>query len=69
MSFGQRNFDRERPEIEFPGETPPEELVIEDVIEALVAKSRQGTPSPATMWASPGPPARNSMLPGIAANH
>ena len=33
MSFGQRNFDRERPEIEFPGETPPEELVIEDVIE------------------------------------
>jgi peptidylprolyl isomerase len=33
MSFGQRNYDRSRPEIEFPGETPPEDLVIEDLIE------------------------------------
>lgn len=33
MSFGERKFDRERPEIEFPGDTPPEELVIEDIIE------------------------------------
>ena len=33
MSFGQRNYDRTRPEIDFPGDTPPEELVIEDLIE------------------------------------
>ena len=33
MSFGQRNYDRSRPEIEFPGDTPPEDLVIEDLIE------------------------------------
>lgn len=33
MSFGQRNYDRSRPEIEFPGENPPEELVIEDLIQ------------------------------------
>ena len=32
MSFGQRHYDRTRPEIDFPGETPPTELVIEDVI-------------------------------------
>ncbi|REE03108.1 FKBP-type peptidyl-prolyl cis-trans isomerase [Citricoccus muralis] len=33
MSFGQRNYDRTRPEIEFPGDNPPEELVIEDIAE------------------------------------
>lgn len=33
MSFGQRKYDRSRPEIEFPGQTPPQELVIEDLIE------------------------------------
>lgn len=33
MSFGERKFDRARPEIEFPGETPPEDLVIDDLIE------------------------------------
>jgi len=33
MSFGQRNYDRSRPEIEFPGENPPQDLVIEDLIE------------------------------------
>lgn len=33
MSFGQRNYDRTRPEIEFPGENPPEDLVIEDLAE------------------------------------
>ncbi len=32
MSFGQREYDRQKPEIEFPGENPPEELVIEDII-------------------------------------
>ena len=33
MSFGQRDYDRDRPEIEFPGDTPPTELVVEDLIE------------------------------------
>ncbi|QCU78059.1 FKBP-type peptidyl-prolyl cis-trans isomerase [Citricoccus sp. SGAir0253] len=33
MSFGQRNYDRSRPEIEFPGENPPQDLVVEDLIE------------------------------------
>lgn len=32
MSFGERNYDRTRPEIDFPGDNPPEELVIEDLI-------------------------------------
>ncbi|MGO1182019.1 MAG: FKBP-type peptidyl-prolyl cis-trans isomerase [Micrococcaceae bacterium] len=33
MSFGQRNYDRTRPEIDFPGDAPPADLVIEDLIE------------------------------------
>lgn len=32
MSFGQRSYDRSRPEVDFPGETLPEELVIEELI-------------------------------------
>ncbi|MDO5492114.1 MAG: FKBP-type peptidyl-prolyl cis-trans isomerase [Nesterenkonia sp.] len=32
MSFGQRTYDRSRPEVDFPGETPPEELVVEELI-------------------------------------
>ncbi|GAB3188864.1 FKBP-type peptidyl-prolyl cis-trans isomerase [Nesterenkonia suensis] len=32
MSFGQRTYDRTRPEIDFPGETPPSELVVEELI-------------------------------------
>ncbi|WP_150462576.1 FKBP-type peptidyl-prolyl cis-trans isomerase [Nesterenkonia ebinurensis] len=32
MSFGQRSYDRTRPEVDFPGDTPPEELVIEEII-------------------------------------
>ncbi len=32
MSFGQRSYDRSRPEIDFPGDTPPKELVVEDLI-------------------------------------
>ncbi|GFZ79903.1 FKBP-type peptidyl-prolyl cis-trans isomerase [Nesterenkonia alkaliphila] len=32
MSFGQRNYDRTRPEVDFPGETPPQELIIEELI-------------------------------------
>ncbi|WP_026530678.1 FKBP-type peptidyl-prolyl cis-trans isomerase [Haematomicrobium sanguinis] len=33
MSFGERNLDRTKPEIDFPGENAPEELVITDLIE------------------------------------
>ncbi|MGJ9401993.1 FKBP-type peptidyl-prolyl cis-trans isomerase [Arthrobacter sp. KK5.5] len=32
MSFGQREYDRTKPEIEFPGDAVPTELVIEDII-------------------------------------
>ena len=32
MSFGQRTYDRTKPEIDFPGITPPEDLVIEELI-------------------------------------
>ncbi|HIW99980.1 MAG TPA: FKBP-type peptidyl-prolyl cis-trans isomerase [Candidatus Nesterenkonia stercoripullorum] len=32
MSFGQRNYERTRPEVDFPGETPPEDLVVEELI-------------------------------------
>ncbi|WP_159616493.1 FKBP-type peptidyl-prolyl cis-trans isomerase [Arthrobacter zhaoguopingii] len=33
MSFGQREFDRSKPEIDFPAHAAPTELVIEDLIE------------------------------------
>ena len=33
MSFGQRNLDREKPEIDFPQGDVPTELVITDLIE------------------------------------
>ncbi|MBJ2119721.1 FKBP-type peptidyl-prolyl cis-trans isomerase [Arthrobacter sp. MSA 4-2] len=33
MSFGQREFDRSKPEIDFPSHGAPTELVIEDLIE------------------------------------
>ncbi|MCU1564129.1 MAG: peptidylprolyl isomerase, FKBP-type, partial [Arthrobacter sp.] len=33
MSFGQRNFDRQKPEIDFPEGDVPTELVITDLIE------------------------------------
>lgn len=26
MSFGKRELDRSRPEIDFPGDTPPQEI-------------------------------------------
>ncbi|GAA3694365.1 FKBP-type peptidyl-prolyl cis-trans isomerase [Zhihengliuella alba] len=43
MSFGQRNFDRTKPEIDFPGETPPEELIIHDLIEGTGKEVQPGT--------------------------
>ena len=33
MSFGTRDYDRTKPEIEFPNHPVPTELVIEDIIE------------------------------------
>lgn len=33
MSFGKREFDRTKPEIEFPDHPVPTELIIEDLIE------------------------------------
>ena len=32
MSFGQRNYDRTKPEVEFPDHEVPDDLVIEDLI-------------------------------------
>jgi peptidylprolyl isomerase len=32
MSFGQREFDRQKPEVDFPDHGAPTELVIEDLI-------------------------------------
>ncbi|WP_309079741.1 FKBP-type peptidyl-prolyl cis-trans isomerase [Zhihengliuella sp.] len=43
MSFGQRNFDRTKPEIDFPGETPPSQLVIHDLIEGTGKEVQPGT--------------------------
>lgn len=42
MSFGQRSYDRTRPEVDFPGETPPEELVIEELIPGSGAEVAAG---------------------------
>lgn len=33
MSFGQRQYDRQKPEIDFPGQDLPTELVVQDLIE------------------------------------
>lgn len=33
MSFGNRNYDRTKPEIDFPDHDVPTELIIEDIIE------------------------------------
>lgn len=43
MSFGQRDYDRTRPEIDFPGENPPTELVIEDLIPGTGAEVVPGS--------------------------
>ncbi|MCO1339525.1 peptidylprolyl isomerase [Kocuria polaris] len=43
MSFGQRDYDRTKPEIDFPGDTPPEELVIDDLIEGTGTEVTPGT--------------------------
>ncbi|MBG6218271.1 peptidylprolyl isomerase [Arthrobacter sp. CAN_A6] len=33
MSFGQREFDRQKPEVDFPDHAAPTELMIDDLIE------------------------------------
>lgn len=43
MSFGQRDYDRTRPEIDFRGENPPTELVIEDLIPGTGAEVVPGS--------------------------
>ena len=42
MSFGQRNLDREKPEIDFPEGDVPTELVITDLIEGDGAEAKPG---------------------------
>src|SRR6478672_3595535 len=42
MSFGQRNFDRQKPEIDFPQGDVPTELVITDLIEGDGAEAKKG---------------------------
>jgi len=42
MSFGQRNLDREKPEIDFPVGDVPTELVITDLIEGDGAEAKAG---------------------------
>ena len=44
MSFGQRNLDREKPEIDFPEGDAPTELVITDLIEGAGAEVVPGLP-------------------------
>lgn len=43
MSFGERNYDRSKPEIDFPGTEAPTALVITDLIEGTGAEVTPGT--------------------------
>ena len=43
MSFGQRNLDRQKPEIEFPENGAPTELVVKDLIEGHGAQVVTGS--------------------------
>ncbi|MGM0930777.1 FKBP-type peptidyl-prolyl cis-trans isomerase [Arthrobacter sulfonylureivorans] len=42
MSFGKRDYDRTKPEIEFPGTDTPQDLVIEDIIVGDGAEAKAG---------------------------
>lgn len=42
MSFGQREFDRTKPEIDFPAHDAPTELVVEDLIEGNGQEAKPG---------------------------
>ena len=56
MSFGQRNLDREKPEIDFPEGDAPTELVITDLIEGAGAEV---VPGSRTMWGWRSQPVRS----------
>ncbi|MGO1726740.1 FKBP-type peptidyl-prolyl cis-trans isomerase [Glutamicibacter ardleyensis] len=43
MSFGERNYERTKPEIDFPGTDAPTELVINDLIDGDGAEVTPGT--------------------------
>ena len=42
MSFGKREYDRQKPEIDFPGHEAPTELVIEDIVVGDGAEAKPG---------------------------
>ncbi|WP_028278716.1 FKBP-type peptidyl-prolyl cis-trans isomerase [Arthrobacter sp. H5] len=42
MSFGQREYDRQKPEVEFPGAETPEDLVIKDLIDGDGREAQAG---------------------------
>jgi peptidylprolyl isomerase len=42
MSFGKRDYDRTKPEIDFPGTETPQDLVIEDLIVGDGAEAKAG---------------------------
>ncbi|WP_299169547.1 FKBP-type peptidyl-prolyl cis-trans isomerase [uncultured Arthrobacter sp.] len=42
MSFGQREYDRTKPEVDFPGVDLPEDLVIKDLIEGTGREAQTG---------------------------
>lgn len=42
MSFGKREYDRRKPEIDFPEHEIPTELVVEDLIEGAGAEAKIG---------------------------
>ncbi|MHA7207964.1 FKBP-type peptidyl-prolyl cis-trans isomerase [Arthrobacter sp. MDT1-65] len=42
MSFGQRKFDRQKPEIDFPAHDAPTDLVIEDIVEGTGDEAKAG---------------------------
>ena len=42
MSFGQRDYDRTKPEVDFPGDNLPDDLVIQDIIEGTGREAQAG---------------------------
>ncbi|GAA1338816.1 FKBP-type peptidyl-prolyl cis-trans isomerase [Arthrobacter roseus] len=43
MSFGKREYDRQKPEIDFPGVAAPESLVIRDLIDGDGTEVKSGS--------------------------
>ncbi|NJC22369.1 peptidylprolyl isomerase [Arthrobacter pigmenti] len=42
MSFGAREYDRNKPEVDFPGQDLPEDLVVKDLIEGNGREAQAG---------------------------